>query len=101
MKQALEDRNPHDVRLWTAASSRIDTLIKVEKESDGDGGKKFATEQATLAALQRRLAVRCGDQSAVWVPLRQSEVDPDTWRRVTQPKILNNLCEWYALGDET
>jgi hypothetical protein len=81
--------------------SRIDELVQLEALRDGDDGDKFSTEQATFAALQRRLAARCRSHSALWVPLRQSELAYDEWSSVTRPKILNSVCEWYAFGDET
>lgn len=102
--QALEGRNSLDLQLWRAATARIDAMIRLEKASDRDGGRLYAVEKSTFAALQRLLAEKCprnatGDEP--WVPLRQSTADPTTWREATRPRILGSLCDWYAFDDST
>ena len=64
-RELLEDRNNIDMVLWEAASARIDKLIELEKENDGDGGKLFDKEMEKYMLLQARLKSKCDKEPSL------------------------------------
>eukprot|EP00040_Diaphanoeca_grandis_P014185 m.71798 g.71798 ORF g.71798 m.71798 type:complete len:528 (+) comp24393_c1_seq4:274-1857(+) len=98
-RELLEDRNNIDMVLWEAASARIDKLIELEKENDGDGGKLFDKEMEKYMLLQARLKSKCDKEPSLpFIGVNEISLRPNSWK-LRSDKVLSTICDWYSLDD--